>query len=411
MAKPIAHVLIFLVCTIVASAQEDFTSCISSIPAGMYNKFPDRFYDPEPQYGGICVRNITVPTQRIVWMCLPQYCSSNDCNCNTTGLAESYQTDITLKTIYCYIPHRIDTYFVYECCPGYHNINRTCIPYDLCRDNYLGCKFACSTSNNISTCTCPTGFELNPTDNKTCRDINECATVLPPCDDVCTNTNGSYRCSCNTGRIIARDGHTCTDLPSTTDPTHLPTPAPPLVVAPQPISAATAAVPTNWPSPAPVADSSTATPGGAFPYQYIIAIVLGSLVLLALLLVLVYCLACRRRKEQPVEIFFVGKDEKEVEVVKKIDEVDPYDITFVGYGEKKTKESDYATIDLGPPSSPTIGLPVLPPSRGLADRGVLAKPNIYSSLSGAAKIPVPKVSESDLNSDYAEIGEPMSSEL
>lgn len=67
------------------------------------------------------------------------------------------------------------------------------------------CEYHCQNTEGSYTCSCPTGYLLNP-DGVTCRDLDECRMGTHICQQNCINTPGSYTCECREGYNQHGDG-------------------------------------------------------------------------------------------------------------------------------------------------------------------------------------------------------------
>lgn len=72
---------------------------------------------------------------------------------------------------------------------------------DECRHNPCGAGSQCTNTKGGYTCSCPRGYQGNPTPEAGCVDIDECWGPKPPCGKgaQCVNTNGGYYCQCPEG--------------------------------------------------------------------------------------------------------------------------------------------------------------------------------------------------------------------
>ncbi|KAK7092485.1 hypothetical protein V1264_008223 [Littorina saxatilis] len=81
-----------------------------------------------------------------------------------------------------------------------------------------GCSQGCkvvqdpATNTNVARCFCPSGYDLDPTDNKACEDHDECQDSV--CAQKCNNTQGGFNCSCYNGFQLNSDQRTCNPCPS-----------------------------------------------------------------------------------------------------------------------------------------------------------------------------------------------------
>ena len=72
------------------------------------------------------------------------------------------------------------------------------------------CDHGCIKIDGEDTCTCNSGYMLNPVDNSACIDENECEEGTDDCDDnngVCTNMVPGYTCSCKDGYILGMENN------------------------------------------------------------------------------------------------------------------------------------------------------------------------------------------------------------
>lgn len=78
---------------------------------------------------------------------------------------------------------------------------RIFIDLDECRHNPCGAGAQCTNTKGGYTCSCPRGYQGNPTPEAGCVDIDECWGPKPPCGKgaQCVNTNGGYYCQCPEG--------------------------------------------------------------------------------------------------------------------------------------------------------------------------------------------------------------------
>ncbi|KAL3851660.1 hypothetical protein ACJMK2_015389, partial [Sinanodonta woodiana] len=105
--------------------------------------------------------------------------------------------------------------FQCDCKAGYTGDGYTCVDLNECAlPNKGGCSQSCHNSIGNFSCSCQTGFILNP-DGKTCDNVNECLKeVENDCysSDYCNDTIGSYTCSCPAAFRLKADGRTCESI-------------------------------------------------------------------------------------------------------------------------------------------------------------------------------------------------------
>lgn len=95
-----------------------------------------------------------------------------------------------------------------DCGQGEDEEQHMCAQNTTCDDAKLGCSHGCQFNFNQPYCTCPTGYQLKPKDNKTCEDIDECL-VFGACSQTCINTKGHYKCVCGVGYQLDPKTHRC----------------------------------------------------------------------------------------------------------------------------------------------------------------------------------------------------------
>lgn len=80
-------------------------------------------------------------------------------------------------------------------------LNNVFVDLDECRHNPCGAGSQCTNTKGGYTCSCPRGYQGNPTPEAGCVDIDECWGPKPPCGKgaQCVNTNGGYYCQCPEG--------------------------------------------------------------------------------------------------------------------------------------------------------------------------------------------------------------------
>uniref|UniRef100_A0A2C9KEN1 EGF-like domain-containing protein n=1 Tax=Biomphalaria glabrata TaxID=6526 RepID=A0A2C9KEN1_BIOGL len=85
----------------------------------------------------------------------------------------------------------------------------TCNIDDSIKEKCYDCQQVCITGENV-TCGCRLGYEPIPNSINDCQDIDECKYGNQPCSQQCNNLDGSYECSCYTGYKLALDKVSCT---------------------------------------------------------------------------------------------------------------------------------------------------------------------------------------------------------
>ena len=64
-------------------------------------------------------------------------------------------------------------------------------PYEDCKEDH-GCEYMCKMIDNVPTCTCQSGYEIE--DVTTCVDIDECYENNGGCQSTCVNKPGTFQC-------------------------------------------------------------------------------------------------------------------------------------------------------------------------------------------------------------------------
>uniref|UniRef100_F6QD70 Hemicentin 2 n=1 Tax=Ornithorhynchus anatinus TaxID=9258 RepID=F6QD70_ORNAN len=84
---------------------------------------------------------------------------------------------------------------------------------DECLENSDRCHYNQICENTVGShrCTCPSGYRSQGF-SRPCLDINECLQMPRICTYQCHNLQGSYRCLCPPGKILLRDGKSCSGL-------------------------------------------------------------------------------------------------------------------------------------------------------------------------------------------------------
>ena len=57
-------------------------------------------------------------------------------------------------------------------------------------------------------CSCPSGYLLDPVDSRSCWQVNECAGPNE-CMHVCQDRDGGFECFCREGFQLMADGKSC----------------------------------------------------------------------------------------------------------------------------------------------------------------------------------------------------------
>ena len=65
-------------------------------------------------------------------------------------------------------------------------------PYEDCEEDH-GCEYMCKMIDNVPTCTCQSGYEIE--DVTTCVDIDECYENNGGCQSTCVNKPGTFQCN------------------------------------------------------------------------------------------------------------------------------------------------------------------------------------------------------------------------
>ncbi|KAH9504849.1 Fibulin-2 [Bulinus truncatus] len=92
---------------------------------------------------------------------------------------------------------------------------------DVCASPLNNCSHLCVNSKTSFVCMCPSGYQIDQSDNRTCRpaDVNyqkdflNCALNNNPCEQRCIDRkNGTVECRCYEGYILSPDGISCQDI-------------------------------------------------------------------------------------------------------------------------------------------------------------------------------------------------------
>ncbi|XP_069081387.1 low-density lipoprotein receptor-related protein 2 [Pleurodeles waltl] len=70
----------------------------------------------------------------------------------------------------------------------------------------LSCQHRCHASPTGGSCYCPSGYVINPNDNRTCIDFDDCK-MWGVCDQLCEDRVGSHHCSCIEGYTLEHHRH------------------------------------------------------------------------------------------------------------------------------------------------------------------------------------------------------------
>ncbi|KAL7732539.1 hypothetical protein ACLKA6_019174 [Drosophila palustris] len=94
-----------------------------------------------------------------------------------------------------------------------------------CGEDRGGCAHKCERllfpgeNEPRLSCSCHSGFTLDPTDESSCLDIDECQESNGGCSQICNNLNGSFECACEKGfQIDVQTGNTCIDIDECVNP-------------------------------------------------------------------------------------------------------------------------------------------------------------------------------------------------